>query len=86
MRTRAHDVPLVFLPCAGAFFFLSLFLLSFLDGFPLPCCGTQAAIDGDLCEQFSTLEPSKQRAIAEEMERVPSEVTKKLEDFRNKIL
>lgn len=46
----------------------------------------QAAIDGDLCEQFSTLEPSKQRSIAEEMERVPSEVTKKLEDFRNKIL
>ena len=51
-----------------------------------PHLPAQAAIDGDLCEQFSTLEPSKQRSIAEEMERVPSEVTKKLEDFRNKIL
>eukprot|EP01105_Mastigella_eilhardi_P023189 TRINITY_DN5809_c0_g1_i2.p1 TRINITY_DN5809_c0_g1~~TRINITY_DN5809_c0_g1_i2.p1 ORF type:complete len:959 (+),score=273.95 TRINITY_DN5809_c0_g1_i2:695-3571(+) len=40
-------------------------------------------VDGDLCEQFSVLEPSKQRAIAQELDRTPSEVLKKLEDIRH---
>eukprot|EP01101_Sappina_pedata_P009043 TRINITY_DN5147_c0_g1_i1.p1 TRINITY_DN5147_c0_g1~~TRINITY_DN5147_c0_g1_i1.p1 ORF type:complete len:1219 (+),score=480.96 TRINITY_DN5147_c0_g1_i1:47-3703(+) len=43
-------------------------------------------IDGDLCEQFATLEPAKQRAIAEELNRTPGEVMKKLEDIRNMVL
>jgi len=43
-------------------------------------------IDGDLCEQFGQLEPARQRAIADELDRTPSEVMKKLEDIRNMML
>eukprot|EP01132_Coremiostelium_polycephalum_P002352 gene2352-2902_t len=43
-------------------------------------------IDGDLCEQFSSLDPTKQRSIAEELSRTPSEVIKKLEDLRSQKL
>ena len=41
-------------------------------------------VDGDLCEQYSTLELSKQKEIAEELDRTCSEVLKKLEDVRNR--
>ncbi|VDP28001.1 unnamed protein product [Soboliphyme baturini] len=41
-------------------------------------------IDGDLCEQFSLLEPSKQASISEDLDRNPSEVMKKLEDIRTR--
>jgi len=40
-------------------------------------------VDGDLCEQFIALDPAKQRAIAQELERTPNEVIKKLEDIRH---
>jgi splicing factor 3B subunit 3 len=43
-------------------------------------------IDGDLCEQFSSLDPAKQKLIAEELDRSPMEVMKKLEDIRNRLL
>jgi len=43
-------------------------------------------IDGDLCEQYSMLPAEKQKAIAEELERTPGEVLKKLEVIRNSIL
>jgi len=43
-------------------------------------------IDGDLCEQFANLDLDKQKSIAEELDRTPSEVLKKLEDIRNKLL
>ncbi len=46
----------------------------------------QDVIDGDLCEQFSLLSADKQRSIAQELERTPSEVLKKLEVMRNSIL
>ena len=42
-------------------------------------------VDGDLCEQYVTLPAETQRAIAEEMDRTPAEVMKKLEDLRAKI-
>ena len=29
-------------------------------------------LDGDLCEQFNTLEPAKQKSIAEELDRTPA--------------
>eukprot|EP00096_Caligus_rogercresseyi_P001884 TRINITY_DN1328_c0_g1_i3.p1 TRINITY_DN1328_c0_g1~~TRINITY_DN1328_c0_g1_i3.p1 ORF type:complete len:934 (+),score=262.89 TRINITY_DN1328_c0_g1_i3:215-3016(+) len=41
-------------------------------------------IDGDLCEQYNTLEASKQKSIAEELDRTISEVSKKLEDIRTR--
>lgn len=40
-------------------------------------------IDGDLCEQFTAMDPAKQRQIASELDRTPTEVAKKLEDIRN---
>jgi splicing factor 3B subunit 3 len=39
-------------------------------------------IDGDLCEQFNSLEAAKQRLISEGLDRIPAEVSKKLEDIR----
>lgn len=41
-------------------------------------------IDGDLCEQYNSLEPAKQKSIAEDLDRTPSEVAKKLEDIRTR--
>lgn len=46
----------------------------------------RACVDGDLCGQFPALPAAKQKAIAEELERAPGEVLKKLEDMRNKIM
>ncbi|KAH7296253.1 hypothetical protein KP509_26G015800 [Ceratopteris richardii] len=43
-------------------------------------------IDGDLCEQYPTLAPDLQRKIAEELDRTPGEILKKLEDIRNRII
>lgn len=41
-------------------------------------------IDGDLCELFNSLDVNKQKSIAEELEKTPSEVSKKLEDIRTR--
>ncbi|CAG0903594.1 unnamed protein product, partial [Cyprideis torosa] len=41
-------------------------------------------IDGDLCEQFNSLDLSKQKSIAEDMDKAPNEVSKKLEDVRTR--
>lgn len=43
-------------------------------------------VDGDLCEMFTTLDFNKQRVLAEELDRNPGEVNKKLEQIRSKIL
>jgi len=43
-------------------------------------------IDGDLWEQFAMLDFSKQKVLADELDRHPMEVLKKLEEARNKIL
>ncbi|KAH7464634.1 hypothetical protein PRIC2_010323 [Phytophthora ramorum] len=42
--------------------------------------------DGDLCEQFSLLSAEKQASVAEDLDRTPAEVLKKLEDIRNRLL
>ena len=41
-------------------------------------------IDGDLCEQFCTLPLVTQKQIADELDRSPNEVLKKIEDLRNR--
>jgi splicing factor 3B subunit 3 len=43
---------------------------------------SKSVIDGDLCEQYNSIDYGKQKSIAEEMDRVPAEVSKKLEDIR----
>jgi len=48
-----------------------------------PC---KDVIDGDLCEQFAGMNSQRQRAIAEELDRTPGEIMKKLEDMRNRLL
>jgi splicing factor 3B subunit 3 len=40
-------------------------------------------IDGDLCERFTTLPYSKQKELAEDVDRTPAEIMKKLEETRN---
>ncbi|KAK2157142.1 hypothetical protein NP493_1904g00008 [Ridgeia piscesae] len=42
------------------------------------------SIDGDLCEMYNSMDPVKQKAIAEELDRTPNEVSKKLEDTRTR--
>ena len=46
----------------------------------------QDVIDGDLCEQFSSLPYEKQKLVATGLDRTVGEVVKKLEDTRNKLL
>jgi splicing factor 3B subunit 3 len=41
-------------------------------------------IDGDLCEQYNSLDLNKQKSIAEDLDRTPAEVSKKLEDIRTR--
>jgi splicing factor 3B subunit 3 len=43
-------------------------------------------IDGDLCSQYPAQAAAKQKSIAEEIDRTPGEILKKLEDMRNKVL
>jgi len=43
-------------------------------------------VDGNLCEQFSSLPIDKQKQIAEDLDRTVGEVLKKLEDTRNRLL
>ena len=45
---------------------------------------TQNAIDGDLCEMFNCLDVDKQKSIAAELDRLPFEIAKKLEDTRTR--
>ena len=37
-------------------------------------CVEQNVIDGDLCEMFNALDAAKQKTVAEELDRTPSEV------------
>ncbi|XP_022661518.1 splicing factor 3B subunit 3-like [Varroa jacobsoni] len=41
-------------------------------------------IDGDLCEQYNSLDAAKQKQIAEDLDRQPHEVAKQLEDIRTR--
>lgn len=61
-------------------FFLNIFSLLIESNF------FQDVIDGDLCEQFPTLPMDLQRKIADELDRTPAEILKKLEEIRNKII
>ncbi|RKP38629.1 CPSF A subunit region-domain-containing protein [Dimargaris cristalligena] len=42
----------------------------------------KAVIDGDLCEQFALLATSAKDGIAEDLDRTPGEIAKKIEDMR----
>ena len=46
-----------------------------------PC---RNVLDGDLCELYAQLDSAKQHSIAEELEKRPSEIAKKLEDMRTR--
>jgi len=46
----------------------------------------QDVVDGDLCEQYAFLKADVKAKIADELDRKPSEVLKKLEDIRNRCL
>ncbi|CAG8532674.1 14314_t:CDS:10, partial [Acaulospora colombiana] len=42
----------------------------------------KSVVDGDLCEQYNLLPMEKKRMIAEELDRTPAEIQKKIEDMR----
>lgn len=44
----------------------------------------QGVIDGELCEMFNRLSNEKKRAVAESLDRTVGEVSKKLDDIRNR--
>ncbi|KAG0241008.1 pre-mRNA-splicing factor rse1 [Actinomortierella wolfii] len=48
-------------------------------GYHIP---VRSVIDGDLCEMYNMLSGDKKRAIAEELDRTPAEIQKKIEDMR----
>ena len=52
----------------------------------MPATCSQDVIDGDLCEQFSSLPYEKQKLVASGLDRTVGEVVKKLEDTRNRLL
>lgn len=41
-------------------------------------------IDGDLCEQYLLLPPEKRAEIAEQLDRTPAEVARKIEELRQR--
>lgn len=41
-------------------------------------------LDGDLCEQYLSIDPAKQKSIASDMFRTPNQICKKLEDIRTR--
>jgi splicing factor 3B subunit 3 len=51
----------------------------------VPLAQVKDVIDGDLCEQFAQLPPNKQKSIADELEKSPGEILKKLEEIRNQV-
>lgn len=44
----------------------------------------KSVIDGDLCEMFNSMDLVKQKSVAKELDKTPSEVSKKLEDIRTR--
>jgi splicing factor 3B subunit 3 len=42
-------------------------------------------VDGDLCELFNLLPPERKSMIANELDRTPNEIAKKLEDIRTMV-
>jgi len=45
-----------------------------IDNMMVFVCVPQNVLDGDLCEMFNALDASKQKTVAEELDRTPSEV------------
>ena len=46
----------------------------------------KCVVDGDLCETYTRLPSSRQRHIANELDRTPGEIIKKLEEVRARML
>jgi len=46
----------------------------------------KGVVDGDFCMQFNMLAPDLQKGIADELDRTPAEISKKLEELFNRIM
>ena len=46
----------------------------------------KGVVDGDFCSVFNTLPGDEQRQIAEDLDRSPAEISKKLEELQNRIM
>lgn len=49
--------------------------------YPVKC-----VVDGDLCEEYARLEQSRQKSISSELDKAQTELLKKLDEIRNKII
>ena len=47
---------------------------------------TKGVVDGDFCAGFNSLPAEEQRSIAEELDRAPAEISKKIEELGNRIM
>ena len=45
----------------------------------------KGVVDGDFCTGFNTLPAEEQRSIAEDLDRSPAEISKKLEELMNRV-
>ena len=45
----------------------------------------KGVVDGDFCAGFNTLAPDEQRSIAEDLDRTPAEISKKIEELLNRV-
>lgn len=82
MRQRPPQLPVLLLPRQGRY--PRPVRLRPLLRTPLSLVSVQNVIDGDLCEQYNSMDPHKQKSVAEELDRTPPEVSKKLEDIRTR--
>lgn len=46
----------------------------------------KCVIDGDLCEEYYSMEFNKQKQLAQDLDKTPNELLKKLEEIKNKIV
>lgn len=46
----------------------------------------KCVVDGDLCEEFTSMNSSKQKSLGTELDKSPNEIAKKLEEIKNKLI
>ena len=47
---------------------------------------SKGVVDGDFCQTYLRLSPDEQRQVAEELDRTPAEISKKLEELASRII
>jgi len=74
---RSYYFPVKVSELINSFFFLQYLVTDFLFLMQNVC-------DGDLCEQYNSIDIAKQKSIAADLDKTPAEVSKRLEDIRTR--